>query len=296
MFKFIDLFSEIGSFRIAGENLGWKCVFSSEIDKNARETYFKNFGEYPFGDIRENKKHIPEFHILMAGFPCQPFSSAGLRQGFQDTRGTLFFEIEDIIKTHAPKAFILENVKGLLSHNKGQTFKTILESLKDYYLSYKVLNSFDYGTIQKRERIFIVGFKDNVNFEFPKPKENKATLAEFLEDSVHEKYTLSNKMYEGILRRAKKENGFKPSFVNKDSKSIRTITARYKATGGKEILLEQEGKNPRNLSPREVARLMSFPESYILHKIDSHAYKQLGNSIPVCLSEAVCKQVFKALS
>ena len=187
-FTFIDLFSGIGGFRLAFESVGGKCVFSSDIDKWANETYFMNFGEYPHGDISEiDENQIPDHDILCAGFPCQPFSIGGYRKGFCDTRGTLFFEIERILKAKKPKMFLLENVKGLTNHDKGRTFKVIKESLWNlgYSLFYQVLNSKDYGVPQNRERIFIVGFRDEVkSFKFPIPIENKANINELLEEDV----------------------------------------------------------------------------------------------------------------
>jgi len=186
MIKFIDLFSGIGGFRLAFESVGAKCLFSADIDKHACSTYQANFGDYPLRDVSKiEAKEIPDFDILCAGFPCQPFSIAGERKGFCDTRGTLFFDIERIIEAKQPKAFILENVKGLTSHDKGKTLKVILETLEkklDYKVFYKVLNSKHYGVPQNRERIYIIGFKDKrVEFEFPNKLDKKVDLNDILE-------------------------------------------------------------------------------------------------------------------
>ena len=189
MIRFIDLFAGIGGFRLAFESVGAKCVFSAEIDRHACETYRLNFGDYPLRDVSEiEAKELPDFDILCAGFPCQPFSIAGERKGFCDTRGTLFFDIERIIKEKQPKAFILENVKGLTSHDKGQTLKVILETLEkklNYKVFYQVLNSKDYGVPQNRERIYIIGFKDKrVDFKFPEKLDKKVDLNSILSDDL----------------------------------------------------------------------------------------------------------------
>lgn len=198
-FKFIDLFAGIGGIRRPYQKLGGKCVFSSEIDKFAVKTYEANWGETPSGDITQiEAKDIPAFDILLAGFPCQAFSIAGKRKGFDDTRGTMFFEVERILEYHKPKCFMLENVKGLLSHDKGNTFrvmKDILEKKLDYKIYYKVLNAKDFGVPQNRERIIIVGFKNhNINFEFPEPTGEKTRLGDILEKNVDLKYTISEKI------------------------------------------------------------------------------------------------------
>ena len=187
-FTFIDLFSGIGGFRLAFESVGGKCIFSSDIDKWANETYYDNFGDYPQGDISKiDAKDIPDHDVLCGGFPCQPFSIGGYRKGFCDTRGTLFFEVERILKAKKPQAFLLENVKGLTNHDKGNTFKVIKQSLTKmgYSIFYQVLNSKDYGVPQNRERIYIVGFKNNVSsFIFPSPIYSKSNINELLEHDV----------------------------------------------------------------------------------------------------------------
>lgn len=304
-FKFIDLFAGIGGIRIPFQELGGKCVFTSEWDKFAQKTYRVNFGEEPQGDITQiDAKNIPDFDILLAGFPCQPFSQAGLKKGFSDTRGTLFFEIERILKEKRPKAFLLENVKQLKGHNKGRTLKVILEHLDalDYHVNYDVLRAGDFGVPQNRERIYIVGFNKEIydvpsdyNFEFPKPTHEKTRLGDILEANVDEKYTISDALWEGHQRRKKehkeKGNGFGYSLFNAESEYTNTISARYYKDGS-EILIDQgEGKNPRKLTPRECARLQGFPEKFIITVSDTQAYKQFGNSVAVPVIRAVAKRM-----
>ena len=222
-FKFIDLFAGIGGIRIPFQELGGECVFTSEWDKFAQKTYRINFGETPNGDITKiESESIPDFDILLGGFPCQPFSQAGLKRGFSDTRGTLFFEIERIIKDKRPKAFLLENVKQLRGHDKGRTLKVILEHLDilNYYVKYEVLRARDFGVPQNRERIYIVGFDknyfdipDEYDFKFPVPTKVKTCLGNILENCVDDKYTISDSLWEGHQRRKKehreKGNGFR---------------------------------------------------------------------------------------
>lgn len=302
-FKFIDLFAGIGGIRRPYQNLGGECVFSSEIDKFAVKTYEANWNETPSGDITKiDAKDIPQFDVLLAGFPCQAFSIAGKRQGFNDTRGTMFFEVERILEYHNPKCFMLENVKGLLSHDKGNTFKVmrdILENKLGYKIFYKVLNAKDFGVPQNRERIIIVGFKNhNVKFEFPEPTGKETRLGDILEPNVDPKYTISDKIWASHQRRKEehraKGNGFGYSLFNEDSPYTSTISARYYKDGS-EILIAQEGKNPRKLTPREAARLQGFPEDFKLVVSDVQCYKQFGNSVPTKMIEAVAKNVIKAL-
>ena len=304
-FTFIDLFAGIGGIRIPFQELGGKCVFASEWDKFAQKTYHVNFGDMPNGDITKiTNDEIPDFDILLGGFPCQPFSQAGLKKGFSDTRGTLFFEIERIIKDKRPKAFLLENVKQLRGHDKGRTLKIILEHLDalDYQVTYDVLRAADFGIPQNRERIYIVGFDrryygldDKYIFPFPKPTHQKTRLGDILEDNVDEKYTISQKLYEGHIRRKaehqKKGNGFGSSLFNADSEYTNTISARYYKDGS-EILIDQ-GPDipPRKLTPRECARLQGFPESFIIPVSDTQAYKQFGNSVAVPVIRAIAKRV-----
>lgn len=304
-FKFIDLFAGIGGIRIPFQELGGKCVFTSEWDKFAQKTYRVNFGEEPQGDITQIKAtDIPDFDILLGGFPCQPFSQAGLKKGFSDTRGTLFFEIERILKEKRPKAFLLENVKQLKGHDKGRTLKVILEHLDalDYYVEYAVLRAGDFGVPQNRERIYIVGFNkrefdipENYSFEFPEPTHEKTRLGDILEKNVDEKYTISDALWEGHQRRKKehkeKGNGFGYSLFNEDSEYTNTISARYYKDGS-EILIDQgTGKNPRKLTPRECARLQGFPEKFIITVSDTQAYKQFGNSVAVPVVRAIAKRM-----
>ena len=304
-FTFIDLFAGIGGIRIPFQELGGKCVFTSEWDKFAQKTYHVNFGDIPNGDITKiTNEEIPDFDVLLAGFPCQPFSQAGLRKGFSDTRGTLFFEIERIIKAKRPKAFLLENVKQLRGHDKGRTLKVILEHLDDldYQVTYEVLRAADFGVPQNRERIYIVGFNRSYygldkeyKFSFPEPTHQKTRLGDILEDNVDEKYTISQKLYEGHIRRKaehqKKGNGFGFSLFNVDSEYTNTISARYYKDGS-EILIDQ-GPDipPRKLTPRECAGLQGFPDSFIIPVSDTQAYKQFGNSVAVPVIRAIAKRI-----
>jgi len=303
-FKFIDLFAGIGGIRIPFQELGGKCVFTSEWDKFSQKTYYANFNEVPAGDITKIPSgEIPDFDILLGGFPCQPFSQAGLHKGFADTRGTLFFEIERIIKDKRPRAFLLENVKQLMGHDKGRTFKVIMDHLHalNYYAEAKVLRAGDYGVPQNRERIYIVGFdKDyykidyHYSFPYPEPTYKKTRVGDILENDPDPKYTLSDALWEGHQRRKKenreKGNGFGYSLFNADSEYTSTISARYYKDGS-EILIEQPGRNPRKLTPRECARLQGFPEKYIIPVSDMQAYKQFGNSVAVPVIRAIAKQM-----
>jgi DNA (cytosine-5)-methyltransferase 1 len=313
-FKFIDLFAGIGGIRIPFQELGGKCVFTSEWDKFAQKTYRVNFGETPNGDITQIKtKDIPNFDILLGGFPCQPFSQAGLHKGFSDTRGTLFFEIERIIDEkkrtrHAPKAFLLENVKQLKGHDGGRTFKVIIENLKSlgYYVTSRVLRAADFGVPQNRERIYIVGFdKDyydipkEYEFQYPQPTYLKTRLGDILDNSVNEKYTISEKLYEGHLRRKsehkRKGNGFGFSLFNEESVYTSTLSARYYKDGSEILIYQGSDIPPRKLTPRECARLQGFPESYIIPVSDTQAYKQFGNSVAVPVVRAVAKQMVEEM-
>ncbi|MCX6051984.1 MAG: DNA cytosine methyltransferase [Campylobacterales bacterium] len=304
--KAIDLFAGIGGIRLGFEQaFGEKIefVFASEIDKYARETYYANFGEIPKGDITQiDEKNIPPFDILLAGFPCQAFSVAGHRKGFEDTRGTLFFDVMRIAAHHKPKVIFLENVKGLVGHDKGKTFKVILETLKElgYSVKYQILNAKDFGVPQNRERIYIVGFLDNeVELEFPKPIEKCVKVGDILEDKVDKKYTISDKLWEGHQRRKiehkAKGNGFGYSMFNENSSYTSTISARYYKDGS-EILIEQLDKNPRKLSPREAGRLQGFPNSFHIKVSDVQAYKQFGNSVSVPVIEAISKNISKIIN
>ena len=302
-FRYIDLFAGIGGIRLPFQRLGGTCVFSSEIDKFAIETYKTNYNEIPHGDITKiNENEIPNFDILLAGFPCQAFSIAGKRRGFEDTRGTLFFDVVRIIKYHKPKVILLENVKGLLNHNKGKTFQIMIDILENelkYKIFYKVLNAKDYGVPQNRERVIIVGFLDHtISFNFPQPFEEKVVVGDILEKEVPNKYTISDKIWASHQRRKeehkKKGNGFGYSLFNENSAYTSTISARYYKDGS-EILIEQKNKNPRRLTPKEASRLQGFPESFKIVVSDNQAYKQFGNSVPTKMIGAVADEILKTL-
>lgn len=307
LYRFIDLFAGIGGIRLAFEEYG-TCVFSCEWDVKAQETYRANFGETPIGDIRSvDEKEIPDHDILLAGFPCQPFSIAGVSKknslgrahGFLDeTQGTLFFDIARIIKEKQPQAFLLENVKNLRSHDKGKTFKVIKNVLEElgYTIYDEVLNA--KGLVpQNRERIYIVGFKKPVQFEFPQiPKEGPA-LRTILEEEVDEKYTLSDKLWSYLQaykeKHEKKGNGFGYGLADINSYS-RTLSARYYKDGS-EILIPQQGKNPRRLTPRECARLQGFPETFKIVVSNTAAYKQFGNSVAVPVVQRIAEKMIQAI-
>ncbi len=299
--NFIDLFAGIGGIRLGFQEHFGKCVFSSEWDKYAQITYEANFNHKPAGDIMQiDEKDIPNFDILLAGFPCQPFSNAGLKKGFEDTRGTLFFHIARIINHHKPKIVFLENVKGLKTHDKGQTYRVIENTLNElgYNVHTKILNAKDYGVPQNRERIYIVGFRENIDFSFPKPLNIKPKVGSILESDVLEKYTISDKLWAGHQRRKEehkqKGNGFGYSSFNANSSYTNTISARYYKDGS-EILIEQEGKNPRKLTPREASRLQGFPDDFIIPVSDNQAYKQFGNSVSVPVIKAIATEIKRSL-
>lgn len=306
MVKVIDLFAGIGGIRLGVEQAfgSVDCVFTSEIDKHAVTTYKANFKDsHIFGDIKQiDENDVPDHDILLAGFPCQPFSQAGLKRGFTDTRGTLFFDIERILIAKQPKAFLLENVKQLKGHDKGRTFQTIIDHLNNagYKVFYEILKARDFGIPQNRERIYIVGFLDHsINFEFTKPTNLPTRVGDVLDDVVDEKYTISDKLWSGHKRRKELNKlngkGFGYSLFNKESKYTNTISARYYKDGS-EILIEQEGKNPRKLTPREAARLQGFPEDYIIPVSDAQAYKQFGNSVCVPVVKAIAMEMKKVLN
>jgi len=304
-FKFIDLFAGIGGIRIPFEKLGGECVFSSEWDKHAQQTYSVNFGHTPQGDITKIKEEgIPSHNVLLAGFPCQPFSNAGLKKGFNDIRGTLFFDIVRIVKYHQPELLLLENVKGFRIHDKGNTFLTVKKSLEDlgYEVFAEVLNARDFGVPQNRERIYIVALHkekiSNLKFEHPKPPHTSVKLGGILESKVDPKYTISDKLWAGHQRRKiehrEKGNGFGYSLFDEKSPYTSTISARYYKDGS-EILIKQKRKNPRKLTPREAARLQGFPETYIIPVSDNQAYRQFGNSVAVPVIEAIAKKMVRLL-
>lgn len=321
-FKFIDLFAGIGGIRLGFEEQGGECVFSCEWDKFAQQTYEANFGETPVGDIMEVKEEeIPAHDVLLAGFPCQAFSIAGRKQGFEDTRGTLFFEVARILKYHKPKAFFLENVKGLVMHDRGRTLKVILDVLRndlDYYVPEpKVLNAKDYGVAQNRERIYIVGFRKDIDagsFSYPEPTGEKACIRDVLEENVvSAKYYLSTTYLDTLVkhreRHESKGNGF--GYEIKDLGGI--ANAIVVGGMGKERNLivddrltdftpvtaikgEVNRQFIRKMTPREWARLQGFPDSYKIVVSDVQAYKQFGNSVSVPAVAATAKQIVAVLN
>ena len=316
-FTFIDLFAGMGGFRLAMQAQGGKCVFSSEWNAYSQKTYFSNFGDMPFGDITKEvtKSYIPEkFDVLCAGFPCQPFSIAGVSKkkslgretGFKDkTQGTLFFDVADIISRHRPKAFYLENVKNLTSHDKGNTFRVIKETLEElnYSLHYQVMDGQTYVP-QHRERIMIVGFdKERYHgeetFEFPEQHEATRCVKEILDPNIDPKYTLSDKLWAYLQNYAEKHrakgNGFGFGLVDLNG-ITRTLSARYYKDGSEILIPQGKGKNPRRLSPRECARLMGYPDQYRIDRVsDVQAYRQCGNSVIVPLITAVSEQIIKTM-
>ncbi len=317
-FRFIDLFAGIGGFRIAMQNLGGKCVFSSEIDRFAKKTYEVNFGEVPFGDITEiDETTIPDHDILCGGFPCQAFSIAGKRKGFEDvTRGTLFFDIRRIIKHKQPKAFFLENVKGLLNHDKGKTLKTILKILRDdlnYYVpDPQIINAKNYGVPQNRERVFIVGFRKDISiqsFRYPCPINTPKTFGDIKEKKeVSVKYYLSTVYQQTLInhkeRHKNKGNGFGYAIIgdNECANAIvvggmgreRNLVIDNRLTNFKPIThikgtVNRDGL--RKMTPREWARLQGFPENFLIKVSDAQAYKQFGNSVAIPAIQATGSKV-----
>jgi len=321
-FTFIDLFAGIGGFRLALQNLGGLCVYSSEYDKYAQKTYFANFGETPFGDItkEETKSFIPtNFDILCGGFPCQPFSIAGVskknslgrKHGFEDEKqGNLFFHVAEIIEKHRPKVYFLENVKNLVSHDKGNTFKVIKQTLLDldYSFDHRVLNG-KHFVPQHRDRTIMVGFDkrvfgEDMKFDFDQVKLPEANhpIRSILKDNVDPKYTLSDKLWNYLQGYAKKHkekgNGFGFGLVNLDGIS-RTMSARYYKDGA-EILIPQIDSNPRRLTPYESAALQGYPvdvgdKSFRIPVSENQAYKQFGNSVSVPVVKTLANEIIKQL-
>ena len=323
-FTFVDLFAGIGGFRLALQNLGGRCVFSSEWDYHARATYLMNYGEMPFGDITQDrvKAFIPDnFDILCAGFPCQAFSLAGKRRGFEETRGTLFFDVAKIIKLKQPKAFFLENVKGLTNHDKGKTLKTILKVLREdlgYYVpDVQLVNARDFGLAQHRERIYIVGFRSDLgisSFDYPSPTDCSKTIADIKEqEAVDSKYYLSQKYLNTLIahkeRHSTKGNGFGYEVLDDDAvanaivvggmgrernllvdKRLATMNklSRYKYEINSEYI--------RSMTPREWARLQGYPENFIIGVCNHAAYRLFGNSVAVPAIEATAKQILTKLN
>lgn len=300
-FKFVDLFAGVGGLSTPFVSLGGECVFASEIDKFAQKTYLANHGVVPHGDICAIKSdEIPNHDLLLGGFPCQPFSAAGKGLGFSDTRGTLFFEIERILKAKMPSAFLLENVKRLLTHDKGKTFEVIKSALRNigYDLRFKVLNSRDFGLPQNRDRIFLVGsllgFEDDFfgNICIPKTKTCVGDILETGSDFV----PISDKSWAFHLARKKKQsaagNGFGYSVVWAESPYTNTLRARYAKDGAECLVCNPDDLlgNPRMLTPRECARLQGFPDSFDISQVSkTQAYKQMGNSVSVPVVRAIAR-------
>lgn len=292
--KFIDLFCGIGGFRIAMEeacrenDLIPECVFSSDIDTFCQDSYEANFGHRPTGDITKvDEKDIPDHDILFAGFPCQPFSIIGQMQGFNDIRGTLFFDIARILKHKRPKAFVLENVKQLVGHDKGRTLKIIIKTLQElgYHVQYAVLNALDCGLPQKRERVIIVGHREPIMFSFPSPVRPFKPLSEILEKKVDKKYYASE--YIVNKRKAKHKSAYKLSIWH-ENKAGNICSYPYSCAlraGASYNYLLVNGE--RRLTPREMFRLQGFPDTYKIVVNDSQARKQAGNAVPVNLVKAV---------
>jgi len=304
-FTFIDLFAGIGGLRIPFDELGGSCVFTSEWDKFAQQTYQANFGEQAHGDITKiDIEDIPSHDLLLAGFPCQPFSYAGLKRGFEDMRGTMFFHVAQIIRHRKPRAILLENVKGFKSHDKGRTFETIrsvIENDLGYRLFHKTLNAKNFGLPQNRERIYMLGIRDGQamdSFVFPEPTQQITKVSDVLDKRVDPKYTISDLLWASHQRRKKdhiaRGNGFGYSLFNRDASHSRTISARYYKDGS-EILIEQKNKNSRKLTPRKAARLQGFPETFKIPVSDVRAYMQFGNSVSVNVIRALSKAIMKTL-
>lgn len=319
MKKIIDLFSGIGGFRIAFENIGYQCVFSSEIDKFAAETYFNNFGDYPDGDITQIKSTcIPDFDILCAGFPCQPFSIGGYRKGFDDTRGTLFFEVARIIKDKRPEAFLLENVRGLVSHDGGRTLETIMNTLDElgYECDYRIMNALEYGVPQNRDRWYCVGFRRdkkigftdnfNVKFEFPNKEDLNLFIEDIIEDDVegHEITLRASQNINIFLEVERKKRTYNPnryliaSEIRPSRCSFRNngifpcFTAKM-GTGGNNVPVIVEKQ--RKVTVKECLKAMGFPETYIMKENYSQSYKQIGNSVVVTILEKIAKKMKEVL-
>lgn len=323
-FTFIDLFAGIGGFRIAMQNLGGKCVFSSEWDSQAQKTYLLNYGEVPFGDITKEctKSFIPDdFDILCAGFPCQAFSLAGKRLGFEETRGTLFFDVAEILRRKRPKAFFLENVKGLLIHDKGKTIQTILKVLRedlDYYVPEpQIVNAMNFGVPQHRERVYIVGFRKDQNvheFTYPVPTDKTKTFADIKEEHpVSAKYYLSTQYMKTLIahkeRHAAKGNGFGYEIIPDDGVANAIVVGGMGRERNLVIDNRLEDFTPvtnikgeinhdgiRRMTPREWARLQGFPDKFIIGVADASAYKQFGNSVAVPAIQATAHEIIKRIN
>lgn len=311
-FKFIDLFAGIGGLRLPFDEMG-VCVFTSEKNPSARKVYADNFSEHEHLIDRDVSglvpvsRNFPDHDLLLAGFPCQPFSHAGHKKGFEDIRGTLFFSIAAIAKAKKPRVILLENVRGLKGHDNGFTFLRIKETLEDlgYVFHWKVLNARDFGLPQNRNRIFMVCIRKDIpgaqEYEFPEPTHDREALrvGDFLDSRVSTKYTISDRLWEGHQRRKAANvasgKGFGYQLFNRQSRYVATISARYYKDGS-EALVAQKNKNPRKLTPREAGRLQGFPDSFTLPKSDVEAYKQFGNAVPINVVDAVAKTLFPYLA
>ena len=299
--RFIDLFAGIGGMRLAFESVGAKCVFSSEWDKYCQRTYEENFGEIPHGDITKVKERdIPKFDILLAGFPCQPFSSMGKREGFKHaTQGTLFYDVARIIEFHKPKAFLLENVSGLLTHDDGRTFMVIINTLTElgYRLEYKVLDSSDFGVPQKRERIYIVGFNKKkvrmANFDFPSSKRGKVGIGKFVERGRKD---LSISRHLQSVYIYKLDDG-RPEIISPESDfPVKTLVASYhkiqRLTG---TFVKDGPTGLRLLSENECKAIMGFPKNFKIPVSRTQMYRQFGNSVAVPVVKGVARAIVKHL-
>lgn len=331
-YKFIDLFCGIGGFRKAFDELGCKCVFSSDIDKYARITYEANFGDFPHGDITKiSEKEIPSFDILLAGFPCQPFSYSGRNEGFEDkTRGTLFFDIIRIIKYHKPKMFLLENVKGLKSHNSGKTLKIIEESLTElgYHIKWEIIDSLKFNVPQKRERWYCVGFNKNLEFNFPQGKKSLPKLRDIISEEYHEDDNL--KLTDFEISRIEHHFNSNDTRVEHDNSKYAPNTKKgkygiysfQKPDGSLRFHVGDIAKTQiqeafyscldtyactiianrtpklwdikRKLSVREAARLQGFPDNFVFPVSNNQAYKQLGNSVVVPVIKAIGEKMLES--
>ena len=304
IFKAIDLFAGIGGIRRGFESVFQdeiEFVFASEIDKNAQKTYELNYQELPAGDITKiDEKDIPKHDIILAGFPCQAFSVAGYRKGFEDTRGTLFFDVARVAKYHKPKVVFLENVKGFMNHDKGNTFKVVKKTLEDlgYKVYAKVLNSKDFGIAQNRERIYIVAIRgEHKEFTFPEPTQQDVTIHDFLENDVDEKFYYNNKpLYSRIKDDVIDENSvyqWRRQYVRENKSGVcPTLTANM-GTGGHNVPIIKDAKGIRKLTPRECMNFQGFDDSFKFPKdlALSHQYKQAGNSVTVVVIEEIAKRL-----
>lgn len=300
-FRFIDLFAGIGGIRLGFESVGGHCVFSSEFDEDACKTYEANFGEHPSGDITKiDAKDIPEFDILLGGFPCQAFSIIGKKEGFaNETCGTLFFEIERILKAKKPPAFMLENVRNLKAHDNGKTFKIIKEHLEKlgYHVHSDVLNALDFGVPQKRERIIIVGFLDDVDFSFPKPipESKRLTLSDILEESVDQKYYVRDEIRESRIQRLKDRDYPKPYISHENmagSVTPHPYSSALRAGASSNYILINDERRP---TERELLRIQGFPDDYKIVVPYGKIKKQAGNSVAIPVITAVANEMIIAL-